>query len=90
MARCTDVLDVQMDWSWRMTTDALLFYREPTAPDLTLEPGDLPREHVRAALAHVTVAVGNRAEVAMVVGELPPSQAVSALLGSDAAAGAPA
>jgi 5-dehydro-2-deoxygluconokinase len=117
----------------------LLFYREPTAPDLTIEPGDLDLDAIHAtrvlwttgtglstepsrtttltalaarddgpagaitvhdldhrpmfwddeaeagraareALAHVTVAVGNRDEVAVAVGTRDPEEASAALL----------
>jgi 5-dehydro-2-deoxygluconokinase len=117
----------------------LLFYREPTAPDMTIEPGDLDLDEIRAAkvlwttgtglsaepsrattlaalrarddapdgsitvhdldhrpmfwddeaeagrwareaLAHATVAVGNRDEVAVAVGTRDPYEASAALL----------
>jgi 5-dehydro-2-deoxygluconokinase len=113
----------------------LLFYREPTAPDMTIVPEELdldairaarvfwttgtglsaqpsrdatlaalaardggitihdldhrpmfwaadddPGEWARAALAHATVAVGNRDEVAVAVGTREPDEAAEALL----------
>jgi len=114
----------------------LLFYRAPLAPDLTLEPADLPAEaltsaralwvtatglsqepslgttlealrlrprgaltildldhrpelwpdvadagpRAREAMQHCTVALGNRAEVATVVGDREPADAARALL----------
>ena len=114
----------------------LLFYREPTAPDLTItvdevlladvesvplfwmtgtglcrepsrratlgalraragrpvtvfdldwrptfwQPGDDPAAHYREALALATVAVGNRAEASVAVGELAPHETARALL----------
>ena len=42
--------------------------------------GDDAGEHARAALAHATVAVGNRDEVAVAVGTREPDEAAEALL----------
>jgi 5-dehydro-2-deoxygluconokinase len=40
----------------------LLFYREPTAPDMTLEPGELDLEAIRAARVFWTTGTGLSAE----------------------------
>ena len=44
------------------------------------ESGQVAGEHIRRALSHVTVAVGNREECEVAVGETDPSRAADALL----------
>ena len=70
------------------TTMEALAMREPDAAtvlDLDWRPMLWPEparatERYRAALAHATVVVGNRSEVAVAVGELEPDEAAAALL----------
>ncbi|QPZ38511.1 5-dehydro-2-deoxygluconokinase [Paramicrobacterium chengjingii] len=59
--------------------------REHTVLDLDYRPmfwesAEIAREHVQKALAHVTVAVGNREECEVAVGETDPQRAADALL----------
>ena len=77
------------------TTMAALAMRDPGAttildldwrPVLWPDPDSAP-DRYRAALRHASVVVGNRAEVAVAVGELEPEAAASALLALGAAPG---
>ena len=71
----------------------LYFYRQPKAPDLEVSAYDLnlaaiadarifwASSEVSRALEHVTIAVGNREECEIAVGETDPHRAADALLG---------
>ena len=72
----------------------LLFYRLPIAPDLVIRPEELDLDYrpvfwndpaeasreVARALPHVTVAIGNKEECEVAVGETEPRKAAEALL----------